>query len=205
LLQRETAAELKHLIRKRGSQSGLPFLSNTFSFLSLRRSALMKNARFFVSFAAMMLLLGATALAETTVQHPAYLRALAELRDARAQLNTAPEHAKDTLPPHAGDSAQAAESPPDSDEQIAIAQIDMAMQDVRDASEDDGKGVDEHGPVDASCNRQQRLRLAMEKLDQAHEDIEQRQQDSFLKGYKANSAQEHIEQARRAILRALGQ
>ena len=165
----------------------------------------MKNAGFFPVLAATMLLLGAIAGAETTVQHPAYLRALAKLRDARAQLNIATQQAPDTLPPHAADFANDAESPPDSDEQIAIEQIDQAMQDVRDASEDDGKGVDDHGPVDANCGRQERLRLAMEKLYQAHEDIEQRQQDSFLKGYKANSAQEHIEQAKRAIRRALGQ
>ena len=151
-----------------------------------------------------MLIFGTPAGAEKIVQHPAYLRALAELRDARAHVSPpAQENARD-LPPHAGDPALNEASLPDGDEQRAIEEIDQALQDVKDASEDDGKGADDHAPVDVNWNRSERLHFAIDKLDQAHEDIELRQQDSYLKGLKANSAQEHLEKAKKAILHALG-
>ena len=126
------------------------------------------------------------AQAETHQSHPAYGRALAELRYARAHV-----------------SMHAPGVEPDADEVTAIAQIDKAMQDVKDASEDDGKSLSDHPLVQTSWGRHERLQRALDLLDQAHDNIELRQQDSYWKGLKANDAQDHIAEAKQAIARAM--
>jgi len=135
---------------------------------------------------AALLLLSALVFAEPRLQHPAYLRALGELLGARAELSAGP-----------GVSSQS------SDEQVAMIEIDRAMQDVKDASEDDMDGMLPDPAPAALGDLRTRLSRAMERLLQAQDSIEQRQQGSYMKGLKANSAQQHIELAKQAICRAM--
>jgi hypothetical protein len=139
-----------------------------------------------IALAAAVLLCLPVAQAETHLSHPSYGRALAELRYARAHV-----------------SMHAPGVEPDADEVTAIAQIDKAMQDVKDASEDDHKSLSDHPLVLASWGRHERLRRALGLLDQARDNIELRQQGAYWKGLKANSAQEHVAKARQAIVRAM--
>jgi len=139
-----------------------------------------------IAVAGVVLLTLPMALGETHRSHPSYGRALAELRYARAHV-----------------SLHAPGVPPDENELEAIQEIDKAMQDVKDASEDDGKNLADHPLIEASWGRVERLQRALALLDQAHGNIELRQQDSFLKGLKANSANQHVAKAREAIERAM--
>jgi len=139
-----------------------------------------------IAVAAVVFLSLSTALGETHRSHPSYGRALAELRYARAHV-----------------SLHAPGVPPDENELEAIQEIDKAMQDVKDASEDDGKSLNEHPLIEASWGRIERLQRALALLDEAHDNIELRQQDSFLKGLKANSANRHVANAKEAIERAM--
>ena len=88
---------------------------------------------------------------------------------------------------------------------MSYEQIDRAIQDVQDTLEGGGDELQQHAAPPPSVLRTERLRRALEQLARAQDDLEQRQQDSFWKGYKAKSAQEHIEVAKRAIRRAMGQ
>jgi hypothetical protein len=155
------------------------------AFCSLRKIKEKKNVRVakWIAVASSALLLVAAGAAEAHVQHPSYLRALAELRYARAHLK-------------AGDSGPI-------DEQQAAGQIDKAIADVKDASIDDGKNLDDHPLVHTMGEKQVRLEHALRHLEQAHDYIELRQQDSYWKGLKANDAQDRIAAAESAIQRAM--
>jgi len=120
---------------------------------------------------------------EAQVQHPSYLRALAELRFARAHLK--------------------ADDGGTIDERQAAEQIEKAIADVKDASIDDGKSLADHPPVHTMGDKPVRLQHALRLLAQAHDDIELRQQDSYRKGLKANDAQDHIAAAESAIQHAM--
>ncbi len=133
-------------------------------------------------------LMGAWAAADTSALHPAYLHALADLRYARAHLNS-----------------EAANAQVDADEASAVSQIDAAIRDVKDASDDDGKPMSDHPPVDARWSRTERLHRALELLDKADTDIDEREQDSYWKGLKANSALHHVDEAKKAIQHALAE
>src|ERR1700677_4720348 len=64
--------------------------------------------------------------------HPAYLHALADLRDSRAHLERAGAASQTTA----------------WDENVAIHEIDAAIGEIRQASIDDGKPLNDHPPVD---------------------------------------------------------
>jgi hypothetical protein len=132
-----------------------------------------------------ILLLTAFAAADTPEAHPAYLRALASLRYARAHLEPIPPDVR----------MEAAE-------RRAAAEIDAATREIKEAAIDDGKRLDEHPPVDPQLGRIYRLRQAMELLDSAHKDIKQHESDGFAQGLKRRILH-HIDEAQNAIRHAI--
>ena len=145
----------------------------------------MKGAKLFLMAACAVLLLSVFAAADTPGAHPAYLHALTDLRHARAHLEVTTPNAR-----------------VDADEQRAIDEIDAAIREVNEAAIDNGKPLSDHPPVDAGTDRPGRLRRALELLDAAHHDINERESDSFARGLK-HRALHHIDEARKAVHHAL--
>jgi hypothetical protein len=87
--------------------------------------------------------------------HPAYLHALSDLRLARAYLErwSPDEHV-------------------DANEQRAIGEIDAAIGEVKHASIDDGKNLDDHPRIDTHIPRGDRFRKAEKLLEKAHHDLD---------------------------------
>jgi hypothetical protein len=142
-------------------------------------------ARLILIAAFAILMLTTFAAADTPGAHPAYLHALTDLRHARAHL--------DRMTPDAR---------VDADEAHAIDEIDAAIREVKDAAIDDGKSLNDHPPVDAHWGRHERLRRAMELLDQAHDDIDQHESDGWARGLK-HRALKHIDEARKSVHHAI--
>jgi len=88
--------------------------------------------------------------------HPAYLHALTDLRDARWNL----EH-------RAGDAAVSTQ------EDVAIVEIERAINDAKAAAMEDGKNIYQHPPEDARIDRRGRLHRADELLRKARQDVAQ--------------------------------
>jgi len=132
-----------------------------------------------------VLLLSTFAAADTPGAHPAYLHALTDLRHARAHLERMTPNAR-----------------VDADEQRAIEEIDAAIREVKEAAIDDGKALSDHPPVDARMDRPGHLRRALELLDSAHHDINEREQDGYARGLK-HRALHHIDEARKAVHHAI--
>jgi hypothetical protein len=88
------------------------------------------------------------------------------------------------------------------DENKAIREIDAAIREIKQAAIDDGKPIEDHPPVDAKLGHRDRLRVAMELLHKAAEDIEQREDNNFAKGLRKR-ANEHIRAAEHAVHEAM--
>lgn len=114
-------------------------------------------------------------------RHPAYLHALTDLRHASAHLEqfTGSERRND-------------------EEQRAIEEIDKAIGEIKHASIDDGKDLNDHPPVDSHMDRAGRYHRAMELLDKAHNDIAREEDDSWARGLR-NRAIGHIDEAHRIV------
>jgi tetratricopeptide (TPR) repeat protein len=122
--------------------------------------------------------------ADAQGKHPFYLHALTDLRHARAHL----EH---------GDGGQLRR-----EEQEAINQIDAAIAEIKKASIDDGKDLNDHPAVDAGLDHAGRLHRAMQLLDKAHQDIEHEEDNSFAQGLQQR-AFGHIDRAKHAVEEAI--
>lgn len=109
-------------------------------------------------------------------KHPAYLHALTDLRTARAHLQRA-------------DGGELRE-----EEKEAIHQIDEAINEIKKASIDDGKDLNDHPPVDAGLDHTGRLHRAKQLLEKAHQDIAHEEDNSFAQGLQQRSF-EHIDKA----------
>src|SRR5271170_3488296 len=92
--------------------------------------------------------------------HPAYLHALTDLRDARAHLER----------PDGGELRD--------QEKKAIHEIDDAINEIKKASIDDGKDLNDHPPVDAHMDWTGRLHRALELVNKAHNDVAQEEDNS---------------------------
>jgi len=101
-----------------------------------------------------------TSRADTPGNHPAYLHALSDLRDARAHLER-PAH-----------------SPGHWDEKAAIGEIDVAIGEITKAAIRDGKNITEHTPIDAKLEWGGRLNRAKQLLEQAYTDIHNKAEDN---------------------------
>jgi hypothetical protein len=117
-------------------------------------------------------------------QHPAYLHALSDLRDARAHLQR---------PNHGALQQQ---------EQDAVAEIDKAIHEIKAASIDDGKNIDDHVAVDEHLEWGGRLRRANELLGKAFSDIDKEEDNPETHGLKRR-ALEHINAARAHVHEAI--
>jgi hypothetical protein len=116
-------------------------------------------------------------------EHPAYLHALTDLRHARAHLER----------PGGGELKE--------QEKKAIHEIDEAISEIKRASIDDGKDLNDHPPVDAGMPWPGRLHRALELLDRAHHDVSEEEDNAFAQGLQARAilhidkAHHHVEEA----------
>ena len=116
--------------------------------------------------------------------HPAYLRALTDLRAARANLQR----------PDGGELRE--------QERKAIHEIDDAIAEIKKASIEDGKDLNDHPPVDTHLEWGGRLRRAAELLDKAHNDIAREEDNGFAQGLQQR-ALEHIDKAHHHVREAI--
>jgi hypothetical protein len=116
--------------------------------------------------------------------HPAYLHALTDLRTARAHL----QH------PDGGELKE--------QEKKAIHEIDEAINEIKKASIDDGKDLNDHPPVDLHMNWPGRLHRSLELVDKARQDISHEEDNGFAQGLQQR-AFEHIDKAHHHIEEAI--
>jgi hypothetical protein len=117
-------------------------------------------------------------------EHPAYLHALTDLREARAHLER-PDH---------GELRE--------QEKKAIHEINDAIAEIKKAAIDDGKDINDHVPVDARMDWPGRLHRAVELLNKAHNDIAREEDNAFAQGLQQR-ALEHIDKAHRHVEEAI--
>lgn len=111
--------------------------------------------------------------------HPAYLHALSDLRLARAYIESG----------DMGDRATA-----------AVNEIDRAIWEIKQASIDDGKNLNDHPPVDTGLHSG-RFHRALELVNTAHDDVRQEEDNGFANGLRGRAIH-HIDAAR-DILRGI--
>ena len=116
--------------------------------------------------------------------HPAYLHALSDLRLARAYLD------------------RIAWPPVQQDEEHAIREIDAAINEIKMASIDDGKNLEDHPPVDVNMRPDGRFRMALGLLDKAHNDTARAEDVSQARGMR-DRAVHHIDQAHGTVDNAI--
>jgi hypothetical protein len=109
-------------------------------------------------------------------RHPAYLHALSDLRLARAHLQR----------PDGGALHH--------EEKDAVDEIDKAIGEIKAASIDDGKNIEDHPPVDGTLPWAGRLHKARELLRDAHNDVAKEEDDPAAVGLK-DRALSHIDRA----------
>jgi hypothetical protein len=119
--------------------------------------------------------------------HPYYLHALSDLRAARWMIEHRP-----------GNWAQT------TDEMEAVKQIDAAIGEIKKASIEDGKNLEDHPPVDERNEHMGRLHEAVDFLKKARQDISHDEDNKFAQGLQAR-AYMHIDAAINATRRAIHQ
>ena len=118
--------------------------------------------------------------------HPHYLRALSDLRMARAYLHD-----------------NWAWEPVKADDNHAIREIDAAINEIKKASMDDGKDLDDHPRVDVQLTPQNRFAKANELLWAAHQDLAKAEDVPQARGLRdralghVDAAHEIVDQAQR--------
>ncbi len=100
--------------------------------------------------------------------HPEYLHALADLRNARSNLER-----------RGGDPTMKW------DERASVASIDRALKEIKQAAIDDGKNLEDHPPIDVHELRSGRLHKALVALQAAHEDVNKEEDNAFASGLRA--------------------
>ena len=138
----------------------------------------MKSIARLTAVAFAFVLLFSLAATQTAAQgkHPAYLHALTDLRHARAHLER-----------HDGGELR-------HEEKEAIHAIDDAINEIKKASIDDGKDLNDHPPVDAGLDHTGRLHRAKQLLEKAHQDITREEDNNFAQGLQQR-AMGHIDRA----------
>ena len=127
-----------------------------------------------------------SALADIPGQHPGYLHALSDLRAARWNLEHRP-----------GDAAIT------SQEDVAVVEIDRAIEEVRHAAAEDEKDQRDLPREDARMDRPGRLHHAVELLQKAHDDLSIEEDNPEARGLKHRSM-EHVDRALEAARHAIG-
>ena len=80
------------------------------------------------------------------------------------------------------------------DEAVAIAEIDHAISEIKRASIDDGKNIDDHPAPDTGDVRRGRLHTALVALKAAEADVNQEEDNAYASGLKARAIH-HIHEA----------
>jgi hypothetical protein len=117
-------------------------------------------------------------------EHPAYLHALTDLRHARAHLQR----------PDGGELRE--------QEKKAIHEIDEAIEEIKKASIDDGKDLNDHPPVDVRMDWSGRRHRALELVNKAHNDVAQEEDNASAQGLQQRALQ-HIDKAHHHIEEAI--
>jgi hypothetical protein len=117
-------------------------------------------------------------------EHPHYLHALSDLRLARAFLDRQQEWNVMR------------------DQFVAVGEIDHAIGEIKRASIDDRKPLEDHPPIDSHIDHRGRLRQAMELLDSADRDLHA-EEDNFASLGWRDAAIHHVDEARNAVHRAM--
>jgi hypothetical protein len=116
--------------------------------------------------------------------HPGYLHALTDLRTARAHLQN-----------------------PDSgvlhdEERNAVAEIDKAIAEIKAASIDDGKNLNDHPGIDVHLKWVAHLNKCAELLKKAHDDVAKEEDNPEAQGLQGR-ALDHIAKASRFVQQAI--
>ncbi len=147
----------------------------------------MKTARHCALLLFVVAACAALTFADEPGRHPAYLHALTDLRHARAHLERGTWSGR-----------------MDREEDHAIEEIDKAIAEIKHASIDDGKNLNDHPPVDAHIDRRGRYHRALELLDKAHNDIAREEDDPSVRGLR-DRALRHIDEAHHIVDRLVQQ
>jgi hypothetical protein len=126
-----------------------------------------------------------SAYADLPGKHPYYLHALSDLRTARWLEEHRP-----------GDAVVSGQ------EDVAIQQIEAAINDIKQASIDDGKNLNDHPKIDVPKKREGRLRKALQILKKAKSDVAREEDDPTARGLKQKSLK-HINDAIKATQGAI--
>ena len=118
--------------------------------------------------------------------HPAYLHALSDLRAARHYLHD-----------------NWAWAPVKHDDDAAIREIDNAINQIKAAAIDDGKGLEDPFPIDTSLSPHDRFRKADELLFSAHNDLSKAEDVPQARGLR-NRAIGHVDRAHDIVKKAEG-
>ena len=110
-------------------------------------------------------------------EHPYYLHALSDLRAARWMIEHRPGNWQTTV-----------------DEVEAVKRIDEAINEIKKASIDDGKDINDHPKVDEHPDHVGRLHAAAEFLKKAREDVNKDEDNRFAQGLQ-DRALKHINEA----------
>ena len=131
---------------------------------------------------AAMLSFGSTkSQAQVPGPHPAYLHALSDLRLARHYLNDG-----------------WAWAPVKHDDDAAIREIDSAIGEIKRASIDDGKGLNDPFPIDVKLSPHDRFRKANELLWSVHKDLSKAEDVPESRGLRDRALQ-HVDRAHEIV------
>jgi len=117
--------------------------------------------------------------------HPYYLHALSDLRAARWMIEHRPGNWERTV-----------------DEIEAVKQIDAAIKEIKMASIEDGKDINDHPAVDEHPDHMGRLHDAIDFLKKSRQDISHDEDNGFARGLQAR-AYNHIDAAIQATRHAI--
>jgi len=101
--------------------------------------------------------------------HPHYTKALTDLRLARALLMVPDE------------------TPAKKFSATAVDDIDQAMAEIKHASIDDGKSLDDHPPIDANVSHRDRLHEVQSLIESASRDLNAEEDDKKALGWRAKA------------------
>ena len=138
-----------------------------------------------VSCVAMSARAAGTRTTRTFGDHPYYLHALSDLRAARWMIEHRPGNWNQTV-----------------DEIEAVHRIDAAIGEIKKASIEDGKNLQDHPPVDELNDHPGRLHAALDFLRKARQDISHDEDNLFAQGLQGR-AYGHIDAAINAVKRAI--
>ena len=116
--------------------------------------------------------------------HPHYLHALSDLRFARALVEQ-PGTERVIL-----------------DEEKAVRELDLSIDEIKQAARDDWKPLSDHPAIDAGMDRRGRFHQALKVLARAHNDICREEDDGAARGLR-DRAVGHLDQAMNCIREAM--